>query len=204
MNKKIFVFLLAVTFGVSGVLHAQDDSEEKSCECGFGVKAGLNAYGLGGESNLTSTKLAYHGGGYADIKLNESFSLKPEVLYSVQGVGMKEDSLSEYTLTYINVPVQLKFKLVDGFSFVTGPQFGLLIGKNIPKEEEDLLFGGDGVESQDISVVYGFEYEFDFGLNAGVRYQLGLSPVKKREEDIEKSKQGFVNRGLQFSVGYSF
>ncbi|RZL41864.1 MAG: PorT family protein, partial [Pedobacter sp.] len=73
--KKIIVSVLTIfTFGLT---HAQ--------EIDYGVKGGLNIANLTGDIENAKSKVSLHVGGFVQFKVNEKFSVQPELLYSQQG-----------------------------------------------------------------------------------------------------------------------
>jgi long-subunit fatty acid transport protein len=201
--KKITLSIVAVL--AFGFANAQ--------EVKFGAKAGLNVSTLTGDVNDASSRVGFHVGGFAEIKLSDKFSVQPELLYSAQGAkgsynefdGMDITSIDVTTkLAYINVPVMAKYYVAEKFSLEAGPQIGFLVSA-----KEKYSAGGDSAEedvkdaykSIDFGVNFGAGYDFTENLSVGVRYNLGLSNIAKNEEgDNTKIKSSVFS----LSVGYKF
>src|SRR6476620_12597493 len=92
----------------------------------FGVKAGLNVANVtvsndyfGVTSPSTSTKIGFHVGGLAELKLTDKFAIQPDLLFSMQGAttkssendfaGFTSTSEDKINLSYINIPVMFKY-----------------------------------------------------------------------------------------------
>lgn len=106
----------------------------------LGVKAGLNyANQTGSEiiinnSNYDSTSAitSYHAGLIAEIKLIDSFSIQPELLYSTQGATYK-NAVEEFKneLGYLSIPVLAKINFNKVISLELGPQASFLLSEKI-------------------------------------------------------------------------
>ncbi len=154
----------------------------------LGAKAGanfasLNGDGADGLDGLTS----FHFGAVAEIGISDKWAFQPELLYSAQGASIADIDIN---LDYITVPLLVKVKVGQGFSFEAGPQVGFLVN-------DEIL--GANLEAD----------SFDFGVNIGVSYKLpvtgfffqgrysaGLTEIA---EDAD-SRNGV----FQLSVGYFF
>ncbi|CAC9974126.1 PorT family protein [Flavobacterium sp. WLB] len=200
MKKIMFTVTAVMAFAFS---NAQ--------EVKFGVKAGVNLTTLTGDIEEASSKVGFHVGGFAEIKLSDKFSIQPEVLYSTQGAKEKGefefngdvyDVEMNYKLAYINVPVLAKYYVAEKFSLEAGPQIGFLVsakGKATVlgnSEEDDIK---DGFESIDFGVDFGAGYDFTENLSVGLRYNLGLANLAKDAEDYKINNSVF-----SLSVGYKF
>lgn len=187
-NLYIALFALFTTLGVS----AQDTT--------FGLKAGVNFAKIGGDdinSGDVEGLTAYHFGLVAEFGVSESFSVQPELLYSVKGYSFEDfgNSDTDVKLNYISIPVMAKYYIADGVSLEAGPQIGVLV--NAKSGDEDIR---DFINGLDYGVALGFGYKFDGGFNVSTRYTLGLSNIN--DENIFNSKN--QNNVFQLSVGYLF
>ncbi|MEN2402939.1 porin family protein [Flavobacterium sp. MC2016-06] len=162
----------------------------------LGVKAGVNFASQTGDAALEGVAFdkngitSYHAGLVAELKLLDSFSIQPELLYSTQGASYK-NATTEFKneLGYLSIPVMAKFYLGESFSIEAGPQASFLLS-----EKNDF----DVKDAQ----------TFDFALNAGIgfkltknlflqgRYSLGLTEASKNA-DVKNST-------VQISAGFMF
>ncbi len=187
-------------------------------EIKFGVKGGANLHTVTGDIKNASPKVGFQVGGFAEFKISDKFSIQPEVLYSTQGVKIKESepelnysSEVKLNLAYLNIPVMAKFYVVERFSLEAGPQIGFLLSASVKdnyKENDKVVrfSGNDNVkkymESIDFGVNFGAGYDFTENLSVGARYNLGLSKLDKTEKGEEKIKRN--NGVFSLSVGYKF
>ena len=194
--KKLFLAVIAVL----SLTYSQAQ------EVQFGAKAGVNFADLTGDFDNSDMITSFHLGAVAEIKINEKFSVQPELLYSSQGATSKDkyEGISmENTikLDYIAVPIMAKYYIAQGLSLEAGPQIGFLVAA-----ESEYSFGGssetqdikDELKTIDFGLNFGLGYKLDNGVNFGARYNLGLSNIADND-DIE-----LKNSVFQISVGYLF
>jgi len=202
------IILTAAAVFAFGLANAQ--------EAKFGFKGGLNIANFEGdiESLDLKSKTGFHLGGFVAIKLSAKVTLQPEVLFSTQGA--KADNIQQdlngtvytadvdFNLSYLNVPLMLKYYAAEKFNIEFGPQVGFLTAAKVKatvdgiSAEEDAK---DQFESVDFGVNVGAGYDFTEKLSAGLRYNLGLSNIAKTEPgDDSKIK----NSVFSVSLGYKF
>ena len=189
--------LLSAAFAVCSVI-AVNAQEIK-----FGVKAGPQITNLTGDDMYddADSKFGFHAGVYANIKFGgDQFAFQPELLFSTQGA--KTDILGEdfkFNLTYLNVPLMVKWYAYEGFNVEFGPQVGFNMSAKVKGEllgesfNEDI----DDIETIDFGLNIGAGYELESGINFGIRYGLGLT-------EITKEGEGPKNSVFSLSVGYAF
>ncbi len=163
----------------------------------FGVFAGVNAAtlsdGLLESVYIGSNSFSFHIGGVYELELKEKIAFRPKLIYSQQGDREDLDNHIRYELTYLNIPLNIKFFKSPYLLF--GPQVGILI--NTKKQEFDLgdfptldygLNIGGGVDIKDFFVE----------LNA---YQ-GLRTLV--EVEFPNKSIDATNTVIQLSLGYHF
>ena len=164
-----------------------------SQEIDLGIKAGANFATITDASGL-SNKTGFQAGIFAGVKFTEKVGLQADLLYSQQGA---EFDFGEFDLTYINVPVVLKYYIVQGLNIQAGPQFGFIV-------DDEILVDLGGVtadakaENFDLSGVVGAGYDFPMGIRLDARYNFGLTEVSKYNGADGK------NSVISLALGYSF
>ncbi len=136
-------------------------------QAGFGIKGGVNFANI--NIDEASSKTGYHFGVFADIPLGERFAIQPEVLFSTQGAKIAD---TEVDFGYVNIPILLRLKLLSILNVHAGPQIGI-----VTKAEgggEDIK---ENVKNADFSVAFGAGVSLPLGLEAGARYNLGISDI---------------------------
>lgn len=186
--KKVFLsFFLAASF-VGANAQVQ-----------FGVKAGANVANLiGSDADGSKAKFGFNAGAFAEIPVAEKFSVKPELVYSLQGAKGEEEGVDgKLNLSYINIPVLAKYNIAEGFFAETGPQLGILASAKA-KVGDHSVDVKEGYKSIDFGWAFGLGYELAEGFGFNARYNLGLS--KLGEDSDAKVKNGVI----QFGVFYKF
>ena len=216
MKKVFLAAILGLSFGIANAQQVR-----------FGVKAGLNLATFSGDAVGSDVKMkaGLHAGGLVEIKFTDKLALQPELLFSMQGAEIvdKGDNgtggtfKDEYkrNLTYLNVPILLKFYPVNSFFLEGGPQVGFLVdakSKNvftdtngtattIVSTESDVK---DNYKSTDFSFNVGLGYDFTQNLFASARYNIGLSNINDLKGAFGIYEIDRKNSVLSFSLGYKF
>lgn len=162
--KKIIV---TVAFFASATAFAQKFE--------LGAKAGANISNFTGTGSWQNVKtralVGYHFGGFISFFVGNNFAIQPELLFSSQGA--KFESAGQTTnqkVSYINVPVLLKYRSAGGFYLEAGPQIGFKTGES--SASVDSL-----AKSTDFSIAGGIGYHSKIGIGIGARYTAGISKV---------------------------
>jgi len=162
---------------------------------GIGIKGGANFANIDIENAEISPDAVtnFHFGGYLNLNLSDKFGITPEVLFSSQGSelgGMKID------MTYIAIPVMLKFKPVKFLFIEAGPQFSFLTKaeRSMDGDVEDIK---DMLKSNDFGLGVGAGVNLPLGFNVGARYVLGFANINDIDEDSIK------NRTFQLYLGWT-
>ena len=211
--KKTIIILCTLFLSASAI--AQDQKVK------LGIKAGLNLATLTfDESELdSSSKAGFTAGVMIEIPMTKKFSLQPEILYSQQGTKTSfSDSdvtnsnyESTIKLNYLNIPVMLKYYVIEGLSVQAGPQIGILLKAN--NKYTDNFLGYDNQESFDLkeyssgidtSVNVGLGYQFKDKFYTDLRYNISYSNVFKDGDTNHFIDNDMKNRVLQITIGYFF
>jgi hypothetical protein len=109
-------------------------------------------------------------------------------------------------LSYFNVPIMMKYRFKNKFSFEAGPMLGLM-SKSVDVftkkvlDKDDLTYKlkvRDKYHPLDAGLMVGLGYRLlhGSGMNLGVRYYLGLIDIA-----VENNLPAQYNRSLYFTVG---
>ncbi|MDW5288620.1 porin family protein [Formosa sp. PL04] len=211
--KKLIVCTGVLLFALTSV-YAQSDSKAVQ----LGVKGGVNISKLSGDDfDDVDSRTSFNAGLVAEIPISDRFSFQPEVFYSGQGFDVLEidqdnifdtDQNLEYQLDYIQVPLLIKFYLIEGLSVEAGPQFGFKIHEEFDSEPNsdggDFEINSDDsyVKDFDTSLAFGTSYKFDGGFFLSARYTLGLTNIF--EDNTILGNVDGKNDVWQFGLGYMF
>lgn len=201
MKKLLFVF---AAVAVVAVAQAQGSIK-------FGLKAGANFYSITGSDaedlgldESRKVKIGIAGGGIVNIPLAETFSIQPELLYSMEGNLQKEgDAKAKINLSYINIPILAQYNNPSGFYAETGPQVGFLMSaKSVFDDGEDEVETDikDDLKGIGFSWALGLGYKLKSGLGFGARYNFGLSSLDD-SDDAAKIKSSGFHVGLFYTFG---
>ena len=189
MKKLFLLFVCASTFAAA------------QAQVQFGAKAGLNLASISGEDKPDdmSMKLGLNIGVFADISVAETFSVKPELVYSSQGYKIAgEDGSMRGVLSYINLPVLAKYNDPSGFFAETGPQAGFLASAK-SKYDGNSSDMKDNFKSIDFAWAFGIGYQLpDNNIGFNARYNLGLSSIP---ENGAKAKNSVIQVGVFYVFG---
>ena len=166
-----------------------------------GLKAGANITNFtGGDFDNIEKKalIGFHAGGWLNFGLGP-VSIQPELLVSTGGAKLESAGQTEnYKLTYITVPVMVRFKPAGGFYLEAGPQVGFKISEDIGNSTID-----DFAKELDLSAGAGLGFQFG-GIGIGGRYLVGLSKVGDFDagQGIDPDfKNSTIQVGLSFRLG---
>ncbi len=163
----------------------------------FGIKGGVNYANQNGSditvdntNYSTSAITSYHAGLVAEIKLVDSFSIQPELLYSTQGASYK-NAMEEFRneLGYISIPVLAKVNLNRFVSLELGPQASFLLSERNNFDVKD-------ANTFDFAVVGGLGFSITKSLFIQGRYGLGLTDWSNDAEVKNSVVQ--VSAGIKF------
>ena len=161
----------------------------------FGAKAGLNIANVSGDVEDNKALLGLNVGVFAEFELSDWVFLQPEILYSAQGVELKEEGVSfDFEMDYLNIPVMFKFEVADDFNLEAGPQIGFLLSAKLLGVDVK-----DQMETVDFGANLGFSYDFTENLFVGARYNIGLTNIVKDSPD-----ESVKNSVFSISAGYKF
>jgi hypothetical protein len=232
--KKLFLSLLLITTFSTGVVKGQAAllvlifGEKAATEnFYFSLKAGIN-YSMITNVEDGKNRIGFNFGLVNNIKLSEKFTLLPEfIALSPRGVrdiptlttGIPElDDLladTEYTdrkLSYLDIPVLVKYHINDRWSVSAGPQISFLVNatdvyRSSPiegitlKSELDIK---DALNNIDLAAVIDLTFVVSKpvngkGFNLFARYGLGFIDILKENEG-----DPFHNSTFQFGATFPF
>jgi len=154
-----------------------------------GLMAGVNYATVHQDPELGDVefnhRLGLLAGGFLDFRLNDVFSIEPEVLYSqkgaeVQGTGSNSDSEGTFKLDYIEVPVLLKFWVPvtnTGFRpfLFAGPSVGFEVNCSL---EGEILSVTGSTDCEETSVVNTKSTDFGGTVGGGIEFLAGMQAVR--------------------------
>jgi hypothetical protein len=177
----------------------------------FGLKGGLNLTNINTDDAEATynSRTGYHAGLFLRGKFGK-VGIQPEVLFFTQRntIDHFQYAPGVYTdvkqnLTYLSVPIMVKFYPVLGLNLQVGPQFGFLLDGErkynsnvLGVTKEDIK---DYYKSSDVAVSLGLGYDFNFGLGLDFRYNIGVQDINNASNGEQAKSQVFL-----VSLGWNF
>ena len=151
---------------------AWNQTSDKETQWKFGLKAGMNFAELWGDDALPESdrKFGYSVGCFAQRQIKGNWSWQPELIWSLQ--GEKSESSGRYKISYLNIPMMLKWK-EDHMYYEFGPQLGILTINTSESIPDSLRL--KNFETFDFSLNAGFGFLIDDNWSIGLRYIQGLT-----------------------------
>lgn len=182
----------------------------------FGVKAGLNYSNLNFNDDQEmdqNAKLGSQFGLFADYKLADKISIRPELLFSgkgnsidntVEALGQKIETSLKAKLSYIELPINIAYNVTDAISVYGGLSASYLMSaKSVGSVKTTGILEIE--EDTDVDIKDSFE-TIDFGFNLGLSYKLNdqiLLDARFSPSLIDAQENLAVkNSNLSLSVGY--
>ncbi|MFW0718578.1 porin family protein [Pedobacter sp. N23S346] len=164
----------------------------------FGIKAGGNYSNFDGANFATDPLAGFHGGATVAFKVTDNFLIQQEFLFSMQGAKVLAGPLGaqEIKLSYLSVPILLKYRTNFGLFVEAGPQVGLKL-----KEEVTGFQDIDFAKKIDFGVAGGIGFQSKIGLGIGARYLYGIEKVMDKPN---VALGDFKNNNIQASIFYTF
>lgn len=168
-----------------------------------GARAGLNianqSFSYSGLSLSPDSKVGVIVGGYFKFMFTDNIGLQPELFYNSGGSSLSiQGSSSDFSLSYISIPVFFRYNVNETIHFLAGPQLGILTSASQPSGGQSQDIKSD-LKSTDFGGTFGVGA--DFGpFNAGLRYNFSLSNIGN---DSGNFSGGTVkNTAFQIVAGY--
>jgi hypothetical protein len=168
----------------------------------YGVKGALNFSGVKGNGMKTSMVAGVELGAFVAYDLSSKWGLQLEGVGAQTAVKRGDDFLTYYNvdgysnsdakakLTYLNVPLLVRYRLSDEWSFVAGPQIGFLLNDN----ENYLNYDRRAFRTSEISGIAGAEFNIS-NVALFARYNFGITNIN----DID-SRYEWRARRLQIGI----
>ena len=223
MKNQVFLLLLAFLIfsyssanGQSGkfkkhppeyYMYANQHSghlKKSQMKLGAGVKAGLNYSSQYISSTASSVDfksiIGFNAGAYCNYFLMDFLAIQPELMVSTKGSQWTNQYYdAKYNLTYIDLPILIKYQPVAMINIHAGPQLSYIISANQLDNGTNLKTNVIGnFYKFDLGIAFGVEANLPYNLNITARYILGLNTATTGTQYTETWK----NKSIQVSLGY--
>lgn len=189
-KKLIFASIALGLLSITGI-QAQDKT------AAFGFKGGLNFSNLYTDTVDDNNILTgFNAGLYAKLPITNSIAIQPEINYTTKGSELvTNNTVSQFKINYIEVPVLLVANITDNFNIHVGPYAAYLInGKRT--FDSNFISGENVLDTNDFNkfdagISGGIGIDLDI-VNFGVRYNYGLTRIGKEGEFLSSDAKNSV------------
>ena len=182
--KSLIAISLFVMTSVSTVF--AQTKEQKNI---FGIMGGGTVSRISDYDGETLFGLT--GGLYWEYRLSQKFSLMSNILYSQRG-EIGKDNLNGIKLSYINLPIMVKYRLTDNLGISTGINSDMLVSVDAGDLTKDDFKGTDW------GIPIGISYDITNHLQVGLVYNIGLSNL------LNDSDAKYQSNWANLTIAYMF
>ncbi|GAA3969730.1 porin family protein [Mucilaginibacter dorajii] len=204
MKKLILAVLILASAKTFAQTSTGDQSFAKKImsRLEFGIKAGVNVSNFQNFNLPTDPLIGFHAGASVAYKFTDHFMVQEDFLYSLQGAKLKGGILGtqDIKLSYVQVPILLKYRTTSGFYVEAGAQTGILLKEEIAgfNTTNEKVF-----KKIDASAVGGLGFQSKMGLGIGARYAYGFTKAGNFPTSAAINND-FKNSTIQASLSYTF
>lgn len=176
----------------------------------FGVKAGPSYTKFRGvdpaqlSSASNAYRLGFHAGVLAEVKVTDTFSVQPELLYSQKGAKNKLVNEIYTVFSYLDLPIMVKARLGETGVFLEGgPQFGYLFRATSTFMDNSYKVRNN-YEKVDVGYAAGLGYQLASGPLLGFRFNGGLTRLNQPiiYGGQIRATENMWNNAFQLYAGY--
>ncbi|MFM7618663.1 MAG: porin family protein [Bacteroidota bacterium] len=216
--KKILLFSLVALLGINATTQAQ---------LSISGQAGLNYATLGTDepdaSDVIDSKLGFYIGANATKDINDNLYVGAGLNYSTKGYSssatvefpglFKVDTEGSSSLNYLEIPINIGYRVGDLITIQAGPYLGLLMGvsnksksttldytTNTTTTAEDSDNDATGWSKSDFGLNIGAGLNVSESLSIRLNYGLGLANIM----DDSAVSNTYKNNVLSVGIGYTF
>jgi outer membrane protein OmpA-like peptidoglycan-associated protein len=193
-------FLLVVACSLAAGIYAQTPVKERYTVSGGLLGAvNISKFRVNDDdpANLKySNEPSWAAGVWLNIPVSKGFSIEPQASYSVhryKTTSTLTNLLTDGKVSFIEVPLLLKFHLGDKFALTAGPQLDFRL--SVDDNNNNSTVQDDDIESTSFSAFGGFELFPHGRLTVFGRYVHGLSDMNERP--IEQGGIELRNQNIQ-------
>ncbi|PRY87656.1 outer membrane protein with beta-barrel domain [Mongoliibacter ruber] len=184
MNMKKLLLLSFVIFGLMTTqnLFAQ-----------VGLRTGINVANLNGYS--FDSRVAFRAGAYYGFELMDKIKVEPGLYFSQKGIKSDVEAVND-RLSYIDVPVVVRYGVTEKLNVFAGPQASVLAARRF-EGPDGVSRATSTIRGYDLAAVLGVAYEIYNGVGIQVGYDFGLIDLNYFDTNVK-------SRVFHFSVNRNF
>ncbi|MFM2207437.1 MAG: hypothetical protein RL213_1412 [Bacteroidota bacterium] len=198
LSRCLLFFLLVLTGG---------SAFSQGFRAGF--RAGMTATQVDGDQLQGFNQAGLLGGITVSRDLGERFSLGMEMIYIQKGsrkpLNTDDNTYYVMRLSYVEVPLLLRFNAGKKLMLEAGPSFGVLVASK-EKDQSGIIDYAPPFEKREYSLNAGLGYLLSDDLLFNARYGFSLLPVRRFDSVLNYYywDRGQFNSVVQLSLNYSF
>ncbi len=173
--------------------------QQTAAQIKFGPMAGVNFSDMTGDTNSDGLLFGYHLGFLVNFGVTDYFMVEPQLLYSTKGASLDKVDLN---LSYIEIPIWLRYQLSSGLNFNVGPYAGILVSAKVDDEDAK-----DNYKGLDYGLAAGLGYQFSSGLGLMASYSAGMADIGDERLSLNpfgpKEKFNTKVNIIKFSLSYT-
>lgn len=199
MKRKTLLLLMCVI--MTATVFAQN-------RMSGGILGGVNYSNINGKNDVDGGdgKFGFAAGLYLNFPVSDVFSISPSVLYSQMGAKFNfADSLGgdiKQRLSYLSVPIALKFNVGRGIALFAGPQFDFLLAGKLKDDQDNEIKNEDQFNQFDFALTGGAQLFTNSPVSLTVRYIHGLTNIVESSSATQTLAGTFHNRGVQATLNF--
>lgn len=203
---KLLLFV-AFFLAASSFLTAQNniDNSDFDDSIKFGILYGLNASFIEnyGNDGFQGSRAGYNAGFVAEMPFAKRWSFEGSVFFATEGEQPVVDGrvAARFRMYTINVPVQFKYYIANGFSVHFGPQISYIFEPKVFENQNQEFRTIEDVVNTGFGGTAGFGYKFPgFGLFIKSTFSYGFTDIFVNTDLYQQESLKVV----RFSLGYQF
>ena len=171
----------------------------------LGIRAGANMYKIDGKAFEDQFLYGYHAGASVEMMFSKVIGIQPEVLFNQSNTrtgysfdtlykSINPGTLKDVRLNYLSIPILLNIRPFPFLTLQAGPQFGVLMSKDLPLLED----GREAFKHGDLTMLAGVQLNI-LKFRVYGRYGVGLNNIN----DID-NKDKWKSQSAQIGLGFNF
>jgi hypothetical protein len=200
----IFFVLISLILSIANTEAQSKYRRKQQPQYGLGVMGGLNYSSqstAGGSTTVdVQSLIGYNAGVYVNYFLLDVLAIQPELSLDRKGTHWHDQYYdARDILTYIDLPIIIKYQPVSILNIQAGPDFGYRLAATQQNLDTKLNTNiKDYYKNFDLGIAFGIEATLPIKINITLRYVLGLTPVTLSTQYDQPWKNNF----FQISAGY--
>ena len=195
--KKLFIAL----FMKKGLLLFAFLTLAAAVQAQIGIRAGVGSsnFSNGDVQRGFTSLIRPHFGVYYGMEATEKLTVEPGLFFSGKGISTLSNITNkefEESLSYLDIPVLVRYAFSPSFNVFAGPQAGFLLARTYTEENVKITDTAP-VGGYEIGGVFGLGYQLTSGINFQASYDFGILPFKYFQADVN-------NTVYKLSLGYTF